>query len=388
MSNKKSNEILSFCMLVVLVLPTYILPTNIENLLKYKYLLSFIWAILIFFKCEYYQKKSLLPIWLFLGTGSISTILNYSLNNLKSFGVLFITIFSGVVITYYYIKLRKLQGIKDITILFAVFLIINAITRLSGGVEKLRTDMTGYSYYRTNYFLGIRVDISNILIFSVSLSHIMCLKSSKKFKSFALLGIIAGVYFVIVESVSTAIVTLLVYVLILIASKVIRSKKMWRNLAIFILICAIAFYFVSINMEIFSWLLEDFLGESLTFHGRTRLWEQALNGMQGWHWLFGNGMRNSVFTLNATFNVTTAHSQYLNILYYFGFAGLFAYVYMLVVQFSVIIKIKSARLRVLLIAADIAIIVMGIPTTTFNYAYMFIYYVCVVMMPKYYMQIY
>lgn len=380
--NRPKNTFLSYLTLLILVFPTYMFPSWVARAFRYAKLISFVWAVIIFFKLKYYRLKELLPIILFLAAGAIATILNW--NGITVFGNMFIGIFSSVVISYYYIQCREYEGIKQISLIFSLFLIINAITRINGGVLKPTTNLYGIVSYRLNYFLGTRVDISGLLIFAVSLSVIIAIQDTIKYKIIALLGIMAGVYFVLIESVSTAIMTLLVYVIVFIAARFIKSLRMWRNLSIFTLILVISFYFISMNMEMFSWLLVDFLGEGLTFNGRSYLWEQAINGIKGWHWLFGNGMRSNIyFTIGLSFVVSSAHSQYLNILFYFGILGLLSYVYFMWVQFSIVNKVRNQNIKSLLVAANIAIVIMGLPTTTFTDPYMFVYFICITQLSKY-----
>ena len=368
-------------MLVILIFPTSYFPSRITNLffVRYKYFISFLWAILVFLTCGLIKNKILLPVWLFLCAGGLATIVNA--NAYSVYIQLFITTFSSVVITFFYIKLRGFHGIENISILFVLIIIINTITEIFGGTLKPATNNLGITTYKFYYFIGTRVHINNIFIFSFILSLIIALDNSLKYKVLAFTGILAGLYFIISLAVSTAIATVIIFVTVLIATRIIRSAKVWRNISTFVLVLAILFYFVSVNSELYAWFINGFLDESLTFSGRTYLWEQAINGMNGWHWLLGNGMRSTYFTLGSTFSVNTAHSQYLNILYYFGFLGLAAYIYLMYNQFKVIGKITDQRIRSILIAGNIAIVIMGIPTTTFIEDYMYIFFVIVSILP-------
>ncbi len=381
MSQKSKNIIISYVMLIILLFPTSFFPERISNLrlVRNKYFISLLWSVPVFLQCGLIRRKMLLPIWLFLCAGGLATYLNS--NAYTVYIQLFVTVFSSVVISYFYIKLRGYRGVQNITVLFAVFMIINTITQLTGGTVKLQTNNVGYSQYRVFFFLGIRVNVSILFIFSVILSLIIILTSISQIRAIAVTGIIASLYFIVAETVSTAIATFVIFIAVLILTRIIRSTKMWRNITIFIFIFALLFYFVSINSDIYAWFISGFLSEDITFNGRTYLWEQAISGMKGWHWLFGNGMRSTYFTIGETFSAYTAHSQYLNILYYFGLFGLAAYFYMMYNQFKAAYLISDQKIRSIMTAGNIAIIFMGIPTTTFNDGYMYIYYVIACMLP-------
>lgn len=378
--NRRLNVWLSEGLLLLYCLPT----TNqifapISILLKYGQYLGLIWSVLVFFKLKIFSEKSLWPIWLFVLMMLFSTLINGT--DINACINMVYPIFAACVITVYIMKLRGFQGVETIAKLFAILLILQAVSALVGGFGSY---VDGNMITITNYFFRDRVNFNRIFIYAISLLTLVFLYA-RRWKWLYIIGGLSGVYFVLYESVSTAIMAFVVYILVFIVARIIKSEHAWRNMLILLFAIAALFVIAGFSSDGFEWLLVDFLGEDMTLDGRTLLWAQAIENMQGWHWIFGNGYGHSFMFWLGTWGVSTAHSQYMNILFCFGFIGVGAYFFVVYQFLGGLRKEKDERYKRLTVATVAAIIISGIPTTTYTSVYLYVLYV-VFVLPQYRLQ--
>ena len=360
----------------------YCLPTTnqifmpISMILKCGQYLGLFWSIVVFLKLKIYLEKFLWPVWLFLLTTLFSTLVNGT--DINACISMVFPIFASCVITVHIIKLRGFQGVEAIAKMFAILLILQAISALVGGFGSY---VDGNMITITNYFFRDRVNFNRIFIYAISLFTLTSIYS-RTWKWLYVIGGLAGVYFVLYEAVSTAIMAFIVYLLVFIVARIIRSDHAWRNMLILLFAIATCWVIVGFSSDGFEWLLVDFLGEDITLDGRTLLWEQAIENMQGWHWLLGNGYGHSYMFWIGTWGVNTAHSQYMNILFCYGLVGIAVY-FFVVYQFLKGLRIeKDEQYKRWTAATVAAIIITGIPTTTYTSVYLYILYT-VFILPQY-----
>lgn len=352
----------------------YCLPTtnqifaSFSVLLKYGQYLGLIWSILVFFELKIYSKKSLWPVWAFVLMMLFSTLINGT--DINACIKMVFPIFATCVLTVHIMILRDFQGVEAIAKMFAVLLILQAVSALVGGFGSY---VDGNAITITNYFFKDRVNFNRIYIYAISLLTLVSFYG-KKWKWLYVFGGLSGVYFVFYESVSTAIMATIVYILVFIIARIIKSEHARRNMLILLFIVAALFVIAGFSSDGFEWLLVDFLGEDMTLDGRTLLWAQAIENMKGWHWILGNGYGHSFMFWLGTWGVNTAHSQYMNILFCFGIVGIAIY-FFTIYQFLGGLKEEiDERYKRLTVATVAAIIVSGIPTTTYTSVYLYVLY--------------
>lgn len=360
----------------------FCLPTEnrifapISTLLRLGRLAGLAWSILIFFMLKIYSEKALWPVWLFIFTALFSTCINAT--NIRSCISMVFPIFSTCVITVHIMKLKGFQGVKAIASIFAVLLILQALSALAGG---LGTFVDANKITVTNYFFVQRVSFNDIFIFAIALLTLTFFYDRKR-RWLYVTGGLCGIYFILYEWVATAIMTFLVYIMVFIVARIIKSDHVWRNMLIFLFSIAALFVIVGFSFDAFEWILVDLLGKDVTLHGRTLLWAQAVANIHGWHWILGNGYGHAYMFWIGDWGVDTAHSQYLNILFCFGLVGFVLY-FLIIYQFlKGLRKRQDERYKRLIAATVAAIIVSGISTTTYTSIYLYLLYT-VFVLPKY-----
>jgi len=372
MGNKQLNILISYAFLICYCLPTNALPGWCNLILTAGKWAGLLWAVLIFLVCRVYENKRLWPIWAFLAFSACSSFINHtSLTVCLRFAY---PIFACCVITYHLIFLCKSKALNYIAVLFSLLTIAQGFTAIIGGMGSV-IDGNGIPY--TLYFFGDRVSISYILTYAIALSA-LALKTSRRTESWLhILSIASCIYFSLYESVSTAVMSIAVFAAVLIGGRIVRKERLWYGASIAIYLFSLLFVISGGLTNGFEWLLNDILGEGITLNGRTLLWEQALKFMNGWHWLLGNGYAHPYRFYIGDWSVDTAHSQYMNILFCFGFAGIFLYSIMCWQNLNAAKRTPDTECRLIIIAALAAIIITGIPTTMFKHVYIYIYFVVI-----------
>ena len=215
-----------------------------------------------------------------------------------------------------------------------------------GLMHLLINSLLGYRYDNgmNMYWLGLRVRIAtySFPILAVLLIAVFYFKKSNKGNRFWILStvvaFILSVQFFLKEQVATAIVSMVVFLiffLIFCFAEKITDKFPMKAWLIEIGI-NIGIVFFGIQSK-FSWLIEGILGKSLTFTGRTTIWNSAFQQASK-HFIFGSGIGTAqVFNANG---VVYEHNQLLN-LYYSG--GLVALILFLLIVFVCMKKVCRIR---------------------------------------------
>ena len=369
---------LNYLLLFFYLLPVYVLPGIVVTLVKLVRYAGFLWAALLYIENGYYKNKALGLILLLLGSMTVSTIVNR--NGYSILLSLIYNIFSASVLTMYIVRTDRYRGIANITAMLSILLIGQALTFLKGGFGEL---LDSNRMVNTLYLFGIRVEFNNIYIFAVSLILIMWFLWGKSHRLLWVAGIASGVLFIVGEWVSTAIMTTLVLCAVFVVRRFIKNMTLWKLGAVAAIGVIMAFYIKGTNASMLKELIENVLKKDMTFSGRTYIWEQAIDYMKGWHWIFGYGLNSGkLFHLVNGWTADTAHSQYLNLMFYFGVPALLIYVAMIMSQFKWATRLKHEKSKRIITATLIAVIVMGISTTTFRSVYMYVYYTVVCLMPE------
>jgi len=369
--------VISVVLLVLSCIPqneAYAMLTPMIRSFRY---LALIWSVLLFFTSKMYYIRTNWILYAFMIWILLTSLFNGT--SLDEVIKLIYPIFSSVVLTQYIIEKDKKKGLVALAIFFAIFMLIEAISAL--------THCFGDVYvgaWQGNYFFGIRVNVCFLLPYAIGLNLLYSKIDKKKGNFFWGLTLICSIYFVIYESVSTSIVTIAVILVGLLILHLYRFRKelLKPTIAVLIFLCA-GFALIGSRAEIFRWLLVDILQEDITLSGRTLLWKQAFEYLQGLHWIYGYGYKhNFQFTISWWFASDHPHNEYLEMLFCYGVIGLGIYIKMVVKQFQAVWNINNREVRDIMLATLVSIVVMHISSHNYMAVFPYISYVVFVNMDK------
>ena len=299
---------------------------------------GFALAVMYLIAWKLYNRKLLLPLFGFFAWMIASTLL--SGNPVRTVFISTYPLMTVIVLVFVLTRIDWYGTVKFISYLFTAELVANLVSFVSGG------------YYRDTwnvmYFIGIRVNINGLFLAGVSIALLNAYLGTKIDKAVFLCALFSGGCFVIGEWVSTSILSISIFGGILLFSWMIRKwpnkGKLFKRIGLMLLVFILLFM-MNPDVSRFSWLIEDILGESLTLDGRTVLWSDALSQIKGIKWLVGNGYGSGArFSIANGFSATTAHSQYINIIFMFGIIGLMLYTFILIQQVR---KYSSVRNQII-----------------------------------------
>ena len=375
--NVNYNYLLIGAIIAVLCLPSAFLAQYslgaINSAAKY---CGFALAVMYFIAWSLYNRKLFLPLFSYFVWMIVSTAL--SGNSVKTIFISTYPILTVAVLVYVLTKIDWRGTVRFISYLFTAELVANFLSFLSGG------------YYRDTwnvmYFIGIRVNINGLFLAGVSIALLNAYLGTKIDKAVFLCALFSGGYFVIGEWVSTSILSISIFGGIMLFSWMIRKwpnkDKLFKRIGLLLLVLILLFM-MNPDVSRFSWLIEDLLGESLTLDGRTELWSGALSQIKGIKWLFGNGYGSgTTFRTTNGFTATTAHSQYINIVYGFGIIGLMLYTFILIQQVRKYSSVRNQIIRSILFAAFVSMIIMNIVNSTYFEPYGYIWWVMCLTLPE------
>lgn len=303
-----------FVLMAILIYPIgyfYFIP-KLRYIYRYGKWIAIVFGILLLFEKTYkLSKVSILIIILelYLGIitvfrdGNISTWMNYAVPNIAM-----------VFLSDYGIRKNPKVMIKTVGIIGMIHLVVNGIFGF--------VTYDGMNWY----WLGLRVRIASYAfpIISMLMIAFFCFKKNGKYKILWLVTLLITIgistQFFLMEQVATALVSLGILVIYFIifnfaewATKRFVLKAWFIEVGI-----NIGIVFFGIQSK-FAWLIEGILGKSLTFTGRTTIWNAAFQqGLK--HFILGSGIGTAqVFNDNG---VTYEHNQLLNMFYSGGLIAL------------------------------------------------------------------
>lgn len=364
------NIIFPMLLLIVLLLPitfiNYLNLTSVINLLKY---IGLGYAIIISIRLGIYEEKKWLPIHLWFVWVLVTTVIGSQA--LYSTISAFYPLYTAFVMTVYLSRVYKKKAICAIGVTFSCMLVYNLIIMFNGGLYR-------ESIYNLVYFFGIRVNINDVWPFAMAIMLLAAHFGRKKDWLFCVLGLATGFTFVLFQWVSTAIVVTAIFALFyfyIVASVKWESKRKQIRMVVIILLIWIIWFAINPNVQQFSWLIEDILGESLTLDGRTDIWNSCLSQIKGIRWIIGHGYgHNYVFAIENGGAVTHPHNQYLAILFNFGIIGLVIYARLIFDQVKSFMAERNDKVVAIMGACILAMLVMGIGATFFNKVYWIVWY--------------
>ena len=338
---------------------------------------TLIWPLLLFIKSPLAEKEKLLPVLLFWGLAFVSTLVNGT--DMTSLLTMAFSSLTVCLLAAHLMVLEGFQGFRKICWLFMMLMTAEFVSGLIGG---LTTIIDGNGRRVINYFLGQQPTANRIYLTVLTLMCLLFLTGKKIDRWVSVTGILTGTLFMFQHGVSTGKLSLYIFIGVLIMAHFIRRKQMWRNVLIVLATFALVFNLSVGAVGDFSWLFENILNEDVTLNGRTMLWHSAISQIRGWHWLLGNGYGHRFVFSIGDWNVSTAHSQYLNILFCYGCLGLVGYFYLLYHQLKSIWLAPTPRIKRVLLASGVAVLLIGIPTTTYQSVYIFVLFTILVNLDK------
>lgn len=229
-----------------------------------------------------------------------------------------------VILSQYYLRRYGDEFVNSIVWIYAIFLLINYFTWINGGLYIDTT--SSYNTERRVYFLGIR---NSVGYFSAAAFPLMVAMWEKKWKwIIPSLSMILTVIFIFKESVSAAIMTLLIFAIGSIFLNSDYRKSPFRYKLIIAIAVALIVGIVFFRIQnLFSVLLVDVLGESINFNGRTIIWDSLLSQIKGAEWLIGHGCGyEKRFIINGLYT-NFAHNQFLGVIFDYGVIGMALFVF-------------------------------------------------------------
>ena len=335
-----------FAMMVMIIYPIgyfYFVP-SLRFIYRYGKWAVIAYGILLILKKLYNPSKIvslIIALELYLGIitilrdGNISTWMNYALPNIA---MSFLIDFG--------IKKKPMVTIKAVALIGLGHLIIN---NLLGFVPS-----NGMNWY----WLGLRVRIASYA-FPVVAALLIAFFYFKKHGKYQvpwlislLISLIVSIQFFLKEQVATALVTLgafAIYFLLFCFMERITSTFTLKAWLIEIAI-NIGVVFFGIQSK-FAWLIEGVLGKSLTFTGRTTIWNSAFQQAME-HCIFGSGIGTArVFNGNG---VTYEHNQLLNIFYTGGVVALILFLSILFISIRRVCNTKQSMLNKIMASTILA----------------------------------
>ena len=304
-----SSSFLILCLMLPFFEPNIFIKITILNYIFFG--LITLETIYLFFKCSIDRKGLPLYLWLILiyrmimvivtiiNGGDLSKCIYYSID---FFGI-------GLLIEY----LSKKYTFKTISfyilILFSTYLLINLVTILlfpNGIIDGM-------------YFLGIRTRITEYAMVAFILSLFHGFRGSKTI--IPIIGLLASIANILVLWVATALIGVLVFLLVYLSTKLLKPKKL-NYFVLFLMVMVLTLGIVVFKIQnLFSYLIVDVLGKSMTLSNRTILWDRC------WPYimespLFGHGTNfdNGNFIWN-DWQYMQGHNQIIQSLYETGVIG-------------------------------------------------------------------
>ena len=312
-----NNELVIFLIYMFLIKPPCF--SLIPFLNKFFNIVAVLLILLICF--IYFEQKKIsklqIAIMILIGCLGISTLFGtrdfYSLA--KTYSIFFtISLYTEMLILNDYKKL-----LRPISLLLSSYIIINYLT--------LYLIPKGFDYpnHLNNYFLGY--DNSSVILVNIGL-FIMIYASYCLNKKISLMVIITTViafltYYKLWAASCLVSVLLVIFFLIFVYKKD-KVKKILNFKFLFIIAVSLFLLIVVFRFQnLFSVLIVNILHKSLTFTGRTKIWNRCVSQIIK-HPILGLGVQNPVVRLDLL-KIYHAHSTILNVLLEGGILSLLAY---------------------------------------------------------------
>ncbi len=341
MKNKSfiRNTLIVILLLIPFFTPEYLINEifRISNIfMYYKYIAAVI--ILVLYLWQGKISKYIIAILCYNITIIVATSLNSSANINAAINSA-ISLVSVCLLLELVMREDPKKAIKAMLIIFEVLIYLNFLT-----IILYPEGLYASKLYSNNWLLGYDNQHIITILPGIAVSLLYSSYDGNKLKIRTIILIIISTISVIVTFSATSVVAIaLMLIFIIVRKKIFNNTKILNLKNYIITYLTLFFSIVIIRMqEIFRYLIVEVLHKSLTFTGRTLIWDRTLDFIK-YKPLFGYGVENA--TVRAVKvgwdNATHAHNTILEILYKGGFIALFIYTYIITIVSKNLMKYKD-----------------------------------------------
>ncbi|MDB2119320.1 MULTISPECIES: O-antigen ligase family protein [Clostridium] len=219
--------------------------------------------------------------------------------------------------------------------------------------------MYEYAGYSANWLLGYKNPMIRIFLPACAIGLLISYKKYGKFNMRSLSLVVASIITVILVDSSTGIMGLVIFIGILLVTKMKFFSKYITLFRAFVTYIIVNFFVITGLAERYiGFLIEGILHRSMTFTGRTTTWQNALEIINKNIWS-GIGDYSPEMMLTAI-GGTHPHNYFLYILLQSGIIGVLILLFITKVTDKAIKKIEDKRASNIIVATIISFYVMGI----------------------------
>lgn len=362
----KLNIILYILILLPILQPdSYAISPFLSNLYSYGKLLSFGIVIILVILNKKISKFTIFFI-AFQTMFLISSFINGGLSVVKLALLDFCCNTAIVLASDLFIKKDAKSFLKSACISYGIIILIMVFTMFKYYPQGMYTDILWDHNY---YFLGHDNGTFYLAFPIIIMINIYSLISYGKIKSWAFIFtlLVFAAYFYTWSVVSFIMIgIILIYLLT-------SNLKIWTKvLKLKYIICfTILFFFGIIIFKIqnyFSFIIVDILHKDLTFSGRTKIWDLAIEYIAQKP-LLGYGFENIMIRINK-FGISHIHNMILQLLYQVGIIGFTFFITSIAQALKPVSNLKQNKLTNLILLSVIIFLISGI-IDFYNSKYLF-----------------
>lgn len=336
-----NNKFLILLILMPFFEPEYISSElyNIHNMFIYWRMLSSIFIIFIYLR-DLKISKIILTIIVYQGIILGATCLNKYGYMTKALNTS-LYIVSVCMFIELGLKSKCKNMIYSLLLLFEVLVYCNFITLIVYPDGMYISNGQGYT---TNWLLGYDnlhiVTILPAIVLSLLYSYI----NGEKIKFRTKLLLIIGIGSVFIRFSGTSVVAIFMLIFFILTRKsIFKNTRIFNcfNYYLFHLTLFVAIVLLRVQ-DIFSWIIVDILGKSLTFTGRTNIWDTTIEHIKN-NYIIGYGVEKASTRVMKNLNqyATHAHNHILEVLYKGGIPLLLVFSYLLLLVGKKLIMYKD-----------------------------------------------
>lgn len=365
---KKKNSKIEF--IIILFLMPYFYPTYFETnsvLLIIKQICTYLG--IVYVGCTILKNKNnfivsdyiSLPIiiimgyhiWQLISSNYNGIDLSYDIHNVM-WEAMFLIILQYLIFTYGNL------AIESIANWFSILVFFNMITVVLWTNHNISPEMN-------NYLLGYRYSFCIIILADILFNaYVSIEKNGTIFSYRVIFNVACGIVTIAIIGPSTLLAGLMIFAFVYIASK---SEKLKYNIFVPLGCLVLPIFFQIIIIEgntnpIFRYIIENILGRSMTFTGRTLIWKSVFEKLANCNIIYGYGNPLAIgqdgwaIAWWDSTRYVTAHNQFLQTLTTAGVIGLifeFLIIAILVIQSW---KYSKKLHRAIFIAAMFSMLIM------------------------------
>lgn len=362
----QTNMIDAVCLLIIFIPYTAEYIAGLNILVKYAKWAAFAYASLVSLK-NVHMTRWKITMWSFdfyFCAYMIVTLFSVVANG-QSVYLWFSKVYpwiTAVLLVQRYLKRDYRSAINCIALVFCVIVSVNLFSWFLNGSTIAR------GYGEIIYFMGIRTRINDIAYITIAVLLVNCFYKNRFCKILLGVGLISSVGFIILEWVSTGLVSIILMMFIIMMGQ--KYPIVYRKINKIVLLTPVVIIFLIMMFNVqqeFSWLIVDMLGEDLTLNGRTLIWGSVFKQLSGMDWIIGKGLNNGMRFTVGVHETGAAHNQFLSVLLNYGVVGLVSFLAMAFSVFSV--KTEKTYLYNIFTATIIVCFISGISEITCDTVY-------------------